>query len=275
MAEKRYFWIKLRDNFFSRREIKKLRKIAGGDTYTIIYLKLQLLSLRNGGKLYYEGVEDTFYEEMALELDEDPENVKFTIIFLQQYGLIEEVKESEYLFPTVKENTGSETAGAERTRRHREKKKMLQSNGNVTECNEVKQLGDVEKTRDKQDIEQELEQELEQDIRQEIQQQIINIVKCEAKEAKTIINTVIKYHKNKDVVAVVLDKLNIISKGNFNNRIGALVSAIKEDWTRSSSNNTKTSGFCNFEGRDYQNGYGGLTYEDLEEQLVYGVNEEE
>lgn len=271
MAEKRYFWIKLRDNFFSRREIKKLRKIAGGDTYTIIYLKLQLLSLRNGGKLYYEGVEDTFYEEMALELDEDPENVKFTIIFLQQYGLIEEVKESEYLLPTVKENTGSETAGAERTRRHREKKKMLQSNGNVTECNEVKQLGDVEKTRDKQDI----EQELEQDIRQEIQQQIINIVKCEAKEAKTIINTVIKYHKNKDVVAVVLDKLNIISKGNFNNRIGALVSAIKEDWTRSSSNNTKTSGFCNFEGRDYQNGYGGLTYEDLEEQLVYGINEEE
>lgn len=271
MAEKRYFWIKLRDNFFSRREIKKLRKIAGGDTYTIIYLKLQLLSLRSGGKLYYEGVEDTFYEEMALELDEDPENVKFTIIFLQKYGLIEEAKESEYFLPTVKENTGSETAGAERTRRHREKKKMLQSNGNVTECNEVKQLGDVEKTRDKQNI----EQELEQDIRQEIQQQIINIVKCEAKEAKTIINTVIKYHKNKDVVAVVLDKLNIISNGNFNNRIGALIAAIKEDWTRSSSNNTKTSGFCNFEGRDYESGYGGLTYEDLEEQLVYGMDEEE
>lgn len=45
-------------------------------------------------------------------------------------------------------------------------KKMLQSNSNATECNEVKQLGDVEKTRDKQ--------ELEQDIRQEIQQQIMS-----------------------------------------------------------------------------------------------------
>ena len=38
---------------------------------------------------------------------------------------------------------------------------------------------------------------------------------------------------------------------------------------------SKTSGFNNFEGRDYENGYGGLTYEDLEEQLVYGMNEEE
>ena len=37
----------------------------------------------------------------------------------------------------------------------------------------------------------------------------------------------------------------------------------------------KTSGFNNFEGRDYQNGYGGLTYENLEEQLAYGMNEEE
>lgn len=38
---------------------------------------------------------------------------------------------------------------------------------------------------------------------------------------------------------------------------------------------SKTSGFNNFEGRDYASGYGGLTYEDLEEQLVYGMNEEE
>lgn len=37
----------------------------------------------------------------------------------------------------------------------------------------------------------------------------------------------------------------------------------------------KTSGFNNFEGRDYAGGYGGLTYEDLEEQLVYGMDEEE
>ena len=48
---KRYFWLKLKEDFFRQKEIKKLRKIAGGDTFTIIYLKLQLLSLQDNGKL--------------------------------------------------------------------------------------------------------------------------------------------------------------------------------------------------------------------------------
>ena len=44
---KKYFWLKLKDNFFKQKSIKKLRKMAGGDTFTIIYLKMQLLSLTN------------------------------------------------------------------------------------------------------------------------------------------------------------------------------------------------------------------------------------
>ena len=44
---KKYYWLKLKNDFFTSKEMKKLRKIAGGDTYTIIYLKLQLLSLQN------------------------------------------------------------------------------------------------------------------------------------------------------------------------------------------------------------------------------------
>lgn len=135
MAEKRYFWLKLQDTFFSQKEIKKLRKIAGGDTYTIIYLKLQLISLRNGGKIYYEGLEETFYEEMALELDEDSENVKFTILFLEKYGLIQTINENEYLMTNVEKSTGSETQEAVRVRRYREKQKALQCNANVQKRN--------------------------------------------------------------------------------------------------------------------------------------------
>ena len=42
---KKYYWLKLNEGFFRDKKIKKLRKIAGGDTYTVIYLKMQLLSL--------------------------------------------------------------------------------------------------------------------------------------------------------------------------------------------------------------------------------------
>ena len=48
---KRYYWLKLKADWFSDKRIKKLRSIAGGDTHTIIYLKMMLLSLKDEGKL--------------------------------------------------------------------------------------------------------------------------------------------------------------------------------------------------------------------------------
>ena len=46
---KKYYWLKLYSDFFTSKRIKKLRKLAGGETYTIIYLKMQLLALGNNG----------------------------------------------------------------------------------------------------------------------------------------------------------------------------------------------------------------------------------
>lgn len=86
---KRYYWLKLKNDFFRSKEMKKLRRIAGGDTYTIIYLKMLLLSLNDQGKLYFDGVEDTFVEELALEIDEDEDNVKVAVAFLLKVGLME------------------------------------------------------------------------------------------------------------------------------------------------------------------------------------------
>ncbi len=60
MAIKKFYWLKLHKDFFKSKEMKKLRRVAGGDTYTIIYLKLQLLSLENDGHLYFDGIDDSF-----------------------------------------------------------------------------------------------------------------------------------------------------------------------------------------------------------------------
>lgn len=132
---KKYYWLKLRNDWFGDKRIKKLRSIAGGDTYTIIYLKMQLLSLKNEGKLFFEGVEDDFVSELALDLDEEVENVKITVSFLMKNGMLELNNTDEYLLTEVPETIGSETAGAERVRKFRNNKKALQCNTNVTECN--------------------------------------------------------------------------------------------------------------------------------------------
>ena len=142
MAE-RYYWLKLQEDFFSSKRIKKLRKIAGGDTYTIIYLKMQLLSIRNGGILKYSGLESSFAEELALDLDEEVENVAVTLQFLLSCGLIETSDNIEYLLPFAVMNTGSEGSSAKRVRDFRERQGALQCNNHVTQ---VKRLcnGDIE-----------------------------------------------------------------------------------------------------------------------------------
>ena len=136
---KKYYWLKLKADFFTSRAMKKLRRIAGGDTYTIIYLKLQLLSLKDEGLLFYEGIEPTFYEEMALALDEDAENVKVTLIFLENMGLLSQNNEHEYILTDVPYLIGGESESAERVRRYRQKKALL-SNGIETTCNTEKEI---------------------------------------------------------------------------------------------------------------------------------------
>ena len=155
MAEKRYYWIQLKEGFFKQKEIKKLRKIAGGDTYTVIYLKMLLAAVKQGNKLFFEGVEDTFPEELALDLDEDPENVKMTLAFLERQGLIKLISEDEFYLLQCDEMVGSESESAARVRRHREKK-ALQSNIDVTP---LLQNGNTDI-----DIDIDIDKEIEKDI---------------------------------------------------------------------------------------------------------------
>lgn len=150
---KKYFWLKLKNDFFNQREIKKLRKIAGGDTFTIIYLKMQLLSIQTEGILKFEGTEETLADQLALELDEEEDNVKLTLSFLHSNGLIEQISDSEFLMPKTASNLGSEVDSAERVRRLRAKK-ALQCNTDVTKSNT--------------EIEIDIEKEIELDIEKEI-----------------------------------------------------------------------------------------------------------
>ena len=295
---KKYYYLKLKENFFEREEIKIIESLPNGFEYSNILLKMYLKSLKRDGKLMVTNLIPYSVETLSKVLGHNVDIIRNAIKVFEEFKLVEILDNGAIYLLDIQNFIGKSSTEADRKREQRarieeEKKLLKEQKSNEVElliegkkedkspdkCPKLNKkpskiaVSDKEKGQMSDKCSRETELETETEI--EIQQQIVKIVKCKDAEAKTILKTVRKYHKNKDVVAVVLDKLNIISNGNFNNRIGALIAAIKEDWTRSSSNNTKTSGFCNFEGRDYQNGYGGLTYENLEEQLVYGMDEEE
>ena len=160
---KKYVWLKLKEDFFQQKAIKKLRRMtSGGAVYTLIYLKMQLLSLKNEGKLYFEGVEDNFIDEIALEIDESAEDVQMTVMYLQKNGLLEIGDlPDEYVLPEVLGSIGSETAAAERKRqqRLREKEKKLIGCDNVTPLSlgVTKSHTEEEKEEDKEEDKEEEE----------------------------------------------------------------------------------------------------------------------
>ena len=150
-TNKRYYWIKLKEEFFTDKRIKRLRRISGGDTYTIIYLKLLLLSLKDEGKLYYDGVEIDFIKELALTIDETDDDVMVTVNYLINQGLLEVLTENdEYYLTEIPNLIGSETAWAEKKRRYRQNKQRT--------------LSLMSPTHVRQEIEIEIEKEIEKDI---------------------------------------------------------------------------------------------------------------
>lgn len=127
-------------DFFQQARIKKLRKIAGGDTYVVIYLKLMLLTINNNGVIEFENIEDSIESELALILDEEEDNVKVVLSFLMANNLCEQLTPNQYQLVEVKKFIGSETASTQRSRKSRSKQKALQCNTTATLCNTEKEV---------------------------------------------------------------------------------------------------------------------------------------
>ncbi len=128
---KKYYWLKFKIDFFADPKIKKLRRIPGGDTYTIIYQKLLLLSVPHGGILALQGIEDSLADELSLILDETAEAIGICWAFLLANKMVEEINRLEYFMSSLQSMIGSESDSAERKRRQRLREKS-QGNQSVT-----------------------------------------------------------------------------------------------------------------------------------------------
>lgn len=158
---RRLFWLKMPSDFFSRKEIKLLRKMPGGDTLVLVYERLLLLSLKTGGVLSFEGYGSNPAEEWALELDEELVSVQAVLAYMQGHDLIRETSTGRYQLRDALEMTGSESESAERMRRYRERRAELpeasQSNVQPLPCNHTGAQSDAAASQS--DIEKETEKE--------------------------------------------------------------------------------------------------------------------
>lgn len=118
-GSKKYYWLKLKEDFFGSKYIKYLRSQDNGDLMLCVYLELQLKSLKTVGIISYDKLLPSCAEEVAFDLGEPVEIVNRTISILEKLDLLEVMEDGSLYLTAVKEVVGSETAAAERQRRKR------------------------------------------------------------------------------------------------------------------------------------------------------------
>lgn len=238
-STKRYFWLKLKEGFFNQKEIKKLRKIAGGDTYTIILLELQLLGLKENGYILFSGIEDTLEEEIALELNEDINDVRTTLDYFKKIGWITVSEENNmpcYIISQL--DVGSETSSAARMRKAREAQKnkfhLLQSSHcDMPVTNSDQKVTTEIEIETELDIEQESETELqqEQSSRYSLDKDSISPKKYDIPDQLRL-ELIQKYGKEK----VSLQIENLCRANNIKNPSAWLYKALENNYNYTSQN---------------------------------------
>ena len=132
---KKFYWMKLREDFFDDDAMEWLEEQPKGKEYALFYLKLCLKSLKTNGLLIRTvGTLLVPYDTVKLAdiTKTDFDTVVVAMELLKNIGLVEILEGGEICIPRMEEMIGSETDKASIMRRIREQKRMLEGN-NVTE----------------------------------------------------------------------------------------------------------------------------------------------
>ena len=118
MAGRRFYWLKLPEDFFRRSYIRRLRGREDGDRLVLVYLEMLLAALKTEGVLTADCPED-FTEDLALELYEDAVDVETVLDYLSEHGKFVNIDDAQYQLTDCEDMTGSETDSARRKREER------------------------------------------------------------------------------------------------------------------------------------------------------------
>ena len=132
MNEKRYYWLKLQKDFFKRHDIKYIETLPDGREIAFFYLKLMVESVDHDGELRFSP-EIPYNDSMLASVTDTPiEIVTEGMKTLKDLGMVIVDEDGTITIPKVIKMIGSasDTDGARRVRRYREKQQTLQ---NVTQ----------------------------------------------------------------------------------------------------------------------------------------------
>ena len=159
MANKRFYWLKLKKDFFKRHDIQILESMPNGKEYVLFYLKLLCESIDHNGKLRFS--DDLSYSDdmLAIITNTDKNITCDALTELNNLGLIEMLEDGTFYLKQVENMIGqsgqdehTRESTRQRVKAFRERKKQCNTDvtlqkrySNVT-CNGEKEIDiDIDK----------------------------------------------------------------------------------------------------------------------------------
>lgn len=125
MAEKRFYWLKLKRDFFKRHDIRIIESVPNGKDYVLFYLKLLLESIDHEGNLRFSDTLPYSADMLATITDTNIDIVRAAMKVLTEFGMVEILEDKTIYMTEVQKLIGSavDNDNANRQRRFRERLK--------------------------------------------------------------------------------------------------------------------------------------------------------
>ncbi len=186
MAEvKKYYWLKLKKDFFKRHDIRIIEEMPNGKEYVLLYLKLLVESISHEGCLRFS---DTIpYNEQMISTitNTNIDIVRTAMKLFEQLHMIELLDDETIYMSEVNNLVGTETEWAKKKRIYREKQSLIED--------KQKTAKGLEKDIVRQEKEKEIE--IDKDIKSIVQSDCTKVVK--KAEIDSFFESIWKLYPNK------------------------------------------------------------------------------
>lgn len=116
---KKYYYLKLKENFFETEEMVLLESQENGMEYSLILLKMYLRSLKGDGKLMFRNLIPYTPETLAQVIRHDADTVKKAIAVFEELELIEKLDSGAIFMTDIQTFIGESSTEADRKRAYR------------------------------------------------------------------------------------------------------------------------------------------------------------
>lgn len=159
MGAQKFYWLKLKKDFFKRHDIKILEGMPNGKEIVLFYLKLLCESVDHDGELRFSDSIPYTPHMLASVTNTELAVVEQGIKILEELGMLVKDKDETIIMRDTEKMMGSDTSWAEKKRQYRDK---LKTEGGQTEDTPRTNRGQKEDMSDKS---KSIEKEKEKDIR--------------------------------------------------------------------------------------------------------------